>query len=105
MTRAKIKRWKSVNTEQGFKREFIRVLSPTPEQMEEIKPILKKYSDLNRELMGDHRSEQKDLFLELQQELKPYLTEEQIERMERIKKKRHDRGKSDHKRRKGPGRR
>ncbi len=36
MTKAKIKRWKSVNTEQGFNREFIRVIDPTSEQMEEM---------------------------------------------------------------------
>jgi hypothetical protein len=86
MTRAKISRWKSVNTEKGFHREFVRALDPTPEQMEKVKPILKKYGDLNRNLMNENRSEQKKLFTEMQNELKPFLTAEQIKRLERMKK-------------------
>lgn len=84
-TKARIDRLKNFYTEQGFNREFIRVLEPSPEQREELRPILRKYSELNRELLSTHKEEQVELFKNLKSEMWPYLTEAQKERLERFK--------------------
>jgi len=85
LTRARIEKMRNAFTEQGFDREFMRVLHPTPEQMEQLKPILKKYADLHRDLMADYRNNQHDLFIELRKEIDPYLTDEQKERLDNIR--------------------
>jgi len=85
LVKSRIDKMQSFYTEKGADRAFIRVLDPTPEQMEKIRPILRHHAQQNRELLGHHRSEQQALFLELEDELRPLLTDEQMERLEVLK--------------------
>jgi hypothetical protein len=85
LVKSRIDRMQSFYTEKGANRAFMRVLDPTPEQMEQIRPILQRHARQNRELLDHHRAEQQALFLELEDELRPLLTDEQIERLEELK--------------------
>lgn len=85
LVKFRMDRMQSFYTEQGANRAFMRVLDPTPEQMEQIRPILQRHAQQNRELLDHHRSEQRLLFQELEDELRPILTEEQMEKLELLK--------------------
>ena len=99
MTSTRVERMKNYYTDIGFNREFMSILRPSPEQREEIIPILRRYAGYNRELMGDFRAGQKELFFELKDELGEYLDEDQIERLNNVwerRKQRFQNKKSDH---------
>jgi Spy/CpxP family protein refolding chaperone len=85
LVKSRIDRMQSFYTEKGANRAFMRVLDPTPEQMEQIRPILQQHARQNKELLKHHRSEQQALFLELENELRPLLTDEQMEKLEELK--------------------
>lgn len=72
-------------TEQGFGRQFMMVLDPTPEQMDKIRPILRNYALKNHENMIQYRKGQAELMINLQKDLKPYLTPDQISRLEDLR--------------------
>ncbi len=72
-------------TEQGFGREFMMVLDPTPEQMKKIRPILRNYALQNHKNMMQYRSGQAELMVNLQKDLKPYLNPDQISRLNDLK--------------------
>lgn len=84
LTRMRVDKMQSYYTEMGFNREFIRLLEPTPKQREAIIPILKKYGELNHELMLDFRSNQKELFFEFKNELGEHLNDIQMKKLNRI---------------------
>lgn len=106
LVKSRIDKMQNFYTEKGANQAFIRVLDPTPEQMEKIRPILQRYAQQNRELLTNHRIEQQAFFLELEDELRPFLTQEQMERLEDLKGRWHQRFKrSGEKRSKGSGRR
>lgn len=81
LVRAKVNKLQDYFTEQGFRYEFIRMLDPTPEQMDKIRPILMDYGQKNRESMMLYRNRQQELMMNLQHDLLPYLSQEQIQRM------------------------
>jgi len=72
-------------TEQGFGRQFMMVLDPTPKQMAKIRPILRNYAMKNHENMIQYRKGQAELMINLQKDLKPYLTSDQIRRLEDLR--------------------
>lgn len=88
MIHTRVERMNNYYTDMGFNREFMSILRPTPEQRDEIMPILRKHAGLNRELMSDFREGQKELFLELKDELGEYLDEDQKERLDHVWEKR-----------------
>ncbi len=81
MIKSKVEDMRSYYTPNGFNRHVIRVLDPTDEQLQNINPILIKYAQLNEEMMSDCKNSQRELFLELNEELKPWLSEKQMERL------------------------
>jgi len=85
LVKSRITRMQSFYTEKGADRAFMQVLDPTPEQMEKVRPILQRHAQQNRELLNHHRDEQQLLFVELEDELRPLLTQEQMERLEDLK--------------------
>lgn len=91
MIHTRVERMNDFYTDMGFNREFMSILSPTPEQRDEIIPILRKHAELNRDLMVDFREGQKELFLELKDELGEYLDDDQKERLDHVWKKRKQR--------------
>ena len=85
LTRAKINRMQNFFTEQGFNGALVRIIQPTPEQMKQIKPILRKYARKNRRRIINMHQAQMNSFDSLEMEIKPFLTEKQIKRFEHVK--------------------
>jgi hypothetical protein len=77
LIRSRVHRLQGYYTEQGFRQEFMRVLRPTPEQMNRIRPVLMNYGRQNRDNMMEYRKRQRALMLDLRHDLQPILTPEQ----------------------------
>ncbi len=84
MIKSRVDHLRNYYTPNGFNSQLIRVIRPTPEQSDEIQPILEKYAEMNHDLMMDYKEEQHELFLELKDELEPLLNETQIERLQNL---------------------
>lgn len=81
----RVDRMREYFTEQGFGREFMMVLDPSPAQMEKIRPVLRDYAMKNHKNMILYRQGQAKLMMNLQKDLKPYLNPDQIRRLEGIR--------------------
>lgn len=104
LVRERIEKMQNFYTEKGVDQGFIRALDLTPEQMEEIGPILREHAAKNRSLLQRHREDQQVLFQELKDEIMPFLTEEQIEKLDSFKRRWQERfkGEGQQWKRKGP---
>lgn len=85
LTHHRMEKMKESFSKQGFSGEFLHMLRLTPDQMEQLQPILKKYGEENRQMMERNREEQRLIFQNLEEEITPYLTAGQIERLEKFK--------------------
>jgi hypothetical protein len=81
---SRVARMQRYFTPMGFRYEFRRVLHPSPEQLREMKPVLDEYAQKNRENLMLFREQQKALLQHLQHDLKPFLTPQQLERLNAI---------------------
>lgn len=84
LVKVRINHLQNYYTEQGFRHEFIHMLNPSPKQMNEIHPILMNYAQKNRENMMKYRTRQRELMMNLQHDLIPFLTKDQLKRMNRM---------------------
>jgi len=84
MISTRVDQMRNYYTDNGFNREFIRIIQPSPEQRDEIMPILRKYAGINREHMLDFHEGQRELFFELKDELDTHLTDEQIQKLNHV---------------------
>jgi len=84
MIKSRVDHLRSYYTPNGFNSQLIRVIRPTPEQADEIQPILAKYAEMNHDLMMDYKEEQQELFQKLKDELEPLLNDAQIERLQNL---------------------
>ncbi len=75
-------------TEKGFRYEFMRVLRPSPEQMQKMRPVLEDYAQKNRENMMFFRGQQQQLMKNLHHDLRPFLSPKQIKRLELMEQRR-----------------
>ncbi len=103
----RIEKMNNYYSQTGFGKEIMRVIKPTDEQRDIIVPIFRKYADKNQALMGDYRTNQRELFIELRKELNEYLDDDQLQRLNNHwenRKRKFNRGESQHKKRKGKGR-
>ena len=88
ITSTRIEKMRSYYTNQGFNREFMRIIEPTPEQRDIIIPILRKHAVLNRELMINFHKGQEELYVDMINDLKIHLDKEQINRLDLVLEKR-----------------
>lgn len=79
VTRNKVERIKSFNTREGFRDHLFMIIQPTRAQKELLEPILDSFSDVHWELMKEHWDNQKVLFDEMDNAIKPLITEEQFQ--------------------------
>jgi hypothetical protein len=84
-TRHKVVQIKEMGTPEGLHRHFYKLIDPSEEQEELIRPILRTYATQSQEMRQRHWDEHKALFKQVQQELEPLLDEEQLERLENFK--------------------
>jgi hypothetical protein len=68
-------------TEAGFRQAALEMLSPSPEQLDELNPIISEYARLNRDLNHSYRRDFDALQMSYFNELEPYLTEKQIDKL------------------------
>jgi|GEM_PF-413670 len=85
LVQRRVNRLQEYFTEQGFGREFMMVLNPSPEQMEKIRPILRRYALQNHERIMKYRAGQALLMKNLQKDLKPFLNPYQIRRLNELR--------------------
>ncbi len=85
ITSVRISRMQNDLTEQGFNRAFFRVIRPTPDQMKVLKPVFKKFARQNRQRLINFHNTQRNSFDSLQKQIAPYLTQEQVYKIERFK--------------------
>ncbi len=69
-------------TEKGFRYEFMHVLRPSPEQLQKMRPVLENYAQKNRENMMFFHKQQQQLMKNLHHDLKPFLSPQQVKRLE-----------------------
>ncbi len=79
---SRVNRMQKYYTEKGFRYEFMRLLNPSPEQLQKMRPILEDYAQKNRENMMFFREQQRQLIKNLHHDLKPFLSTEQVRRLE-----------------------
>jgi len=79
---SRVNRMQKYYTEKGFRYEFMRLLHPSPEQLEKMRPVLEDYAQKNRENMMFFREQQQQLIKNLHHDLKPFLSPRQVKRLE-----------------------
>jgi len=77
----RIRELRTFGSAEGFKFMMEHMLELDDEQKDAIKPVVDKYAKENFELMKNFRGEFSVLMKEFHKELTPYLTPEQIERL------------------------
>jgi len=84
LTKQKIERIAEWRYERGFERKLLHLVDATPEQVEKIGPIIEKYAKSNAEAHRTLRQQQRTHIESMMAEIKPYLTQEQLDRLERF---------------------
>jgi hypothetical protein len=84
ITSTRVENMRNYYTNQGFNREFMRIIEPTPGQRDVIIPILRKHAVLNRELMINFHEGQKEHYIDLINDLKKHLDKDQINRLNHV---------------------
>ncbi len=79
---------RSFYTERGFNRQLMRVIKPTDKQMKQLRPLFQKQAKKNQTLFKRCKEKRDELFIEFRNELENYITDEQMERFDRMQKKR-----------------
>ncbi len=84
-TRHKVVRIKEMGTPDGMHKRFQQLLDADEEQYEQLKPYLDEFAEKSQQMRRRHWAERAELFSEMQEQLQPYLTVEQYERLESLK--------------------
>jgi hypothetical protein len=106
VTIKQVQKVREIGQERGFHRHLLEFLEPTPEQEEQLEPIILRYAKQMGEQMMEHRQERRVLVDAMHKEIKPLLTDQQIQKLDDFSKRvrgRKDRnGKPQFKREKRP---
>ncbi|NOY36467.1 MAG: hypothetical protein GXO83_02730 [Chlorobi bacterium] len=81
---AQIRKFRSFGSREGFKKVTLHVIQPTPEQQQEIEPVINAFALKNDSLRKAYRKDFISLMKEYRKELYPLLTKEQIDRLENM---------------------
>lgn len=81
---AHLKKFRSYATREGFSYWTLHVIDPTPQQREQLLPVIRKYANENNKLRKEYRDDFINLMKEFKNELDPLLTQEQIDRIEKM---------------------
>jgi len=96
----RLKEFRSYASYEGFRYHALEMLNPTEEQKEKILPVIEAFSKTNQELKIRYRKEFGQMMRKYKEELTPLLTDEQLNRIEKGKR----RNSPSNMRRRGPGR-
>ncbi|OQX72462.1 MAG: hypothetical protein B6D64_15085 [Bacteroidetes bacterium 4484_276] len=81
LTKSRIQSFVKMGTSEGFKTKLYHVINPDESQQKAIEPILEKYAEKIHESVVNSRGEMKSINDEMIEELKPFLTDDQIFRI------------------------
>ena len=81
-TKMKIEKYKNFYTAKGFRKEFIRTVKPTPEQLKQLQPVFKENAEKNKELFRKFREDKQEIYKDFRNKVEKILTPEQIKRLE-----------------------
>lgn len=84
ITQQQMKRFRSFNSVDAFRRITIGFVEPTEEQKKEILPLINEYGKKMDQVRKDFGKEYFNLMKEFHDAVKPYLTPEQIEKLESL---------------------
>lgn len=82
ITNQRMKRFRSFNSVESFKQRTIHLIEPTDEQMKQILPLIDEYAKRMNRTRVDFGKEFFNLMKDFHGKIKPFLTEEQIEKLE-----------------------
>jgi hypothetical protein len=85
ITQRKVEHIKQMGTPDGIHKRFYRLIDPSDAQKDSIKPILREFARKSDTLRREHWHQHKSLFNEMVEQLTPFLTDEQVERLEEFK--------------------
>lgn len=88
LARRHLARMDMLRHQPGFSRGIERLIIPDRSQLDDIKPIVKKYSERFETLFEKHRDEVEALMDSLRAELDPLLTDQQKARLDRMRSRR-----------------
>ncbi|MCK9448678.1 MAG: hypothetical protein M0Q41_06835 [Bacteroidales bacterium] len=77
VTRTKVEKIKFMNTPEGFRENMYRILQATPEQKQALTPVLDSFSKIHWQLMLKSWEEQNNMFMQLDESIRPHVSEEQ----------------------------
>lgn len=80
----KIARVAEMRFARGFERELFRVINADEEQKSQISPHVEKYSSEIGKIMSQSRQKRKEMMDSLYKEIKPLLTEEQLDELDKF---------------------
>lgn len=84
ITHQRMKKFRSYNSIESFKQRTIHILQPTEDQLKEIVPLIDEYAKKLDQTRKDFGKEFFALISDFHKELKPLLTEEQIDKLESL---------------------
>jgi len=88
-TRHKVVQIKELGTPEGMHRQFYKLIDPSEEQEELIRPVLHDFAAQSQEMRQRHWDEHRELFKQVKEELGPLLDAEQLQRLEKYKNRSH----------------
>ncbi len=91
LTSMRMDNMRQIFIERGMEKQLMNTINPSQEQMKKIRPIFDNFEEKRRQQLFEHRDEQKVIFEEFENELKPLLSPEQFERLQQLKNKNRER--------------
>lgn len=88
---------REITQPRGFERHLLHFLEPTAAQREQLDPIIRQYAEKMGAQMRLHRQERQAIIEELHEEIRPLLTDEQIEKLDDFSRRFRDRRERRHK--------
>lgn len=82
MARQTINKVKELSAAPGFHDHLLKRINATPEQEEQLHPIVIKYGQQMAEVAKESRAQRRKIMNQMHEEIKPYLTKEQIQSLE-----------------------
>ena len=104
LTSMRMDNMRQIFIERGMEKQLMNTINPSQEQMEKIRPIFDDFEEKRSQQLFEHRDEQRKIFEEFEDNLRPHLTSEQFERLQRLKDKNRERYQNFNQGPKGKGR-
>lgn len=86
ITRLRTRDVRSMSSSDSFKSRTYSIINPGPEQLQELDPVVERYSEKFDSMKRVTRKGYSDLIESYHQEIKPHLTKEQYENLENFAK-------------------